>query len=89
VNIQFSQQSFVEEAVFSPTYAFSFFVKKSDGYTVQVYFWIFYPSPLVYLFYHSQNSHHQENKEKQILARMWTERNPYILLVECESVKLL
>jgi hypothetical protein len=29
----------------------------------------------------SQNGYHQENKEQQMLARMWRKGNPYTLLV--------
>jgi hypothetical protein len=37
----------------------------------------------------SQNGYHQKHKQKQILARIWGERNPIYCWWECELVQPL
>ena len=49
VAVQFSQQHFIEEAVFAPFFILASFVKNKVPIDAWVYFWAFYLVPFVYI----------------------------------------
>ena len=49
IAVLFSQQHFIEEAVFAPLYILASFVKNKVCIGAWVYFWAFYLVPLVYI----------------------------------------
>ena len=49
VAVQFSQQHFIEEAVFAPFFILASFVKNKVHIDAWVYFWAFYLVQLVYI----------------------------------------